>query len=189
MIEDLFARSKPEEVYKLIFEDELTGALNRRAWDNDYPKALADGKHFAYMNVTGLKYISDTYSRDKGDALLKALVDMFKARGIDIYCMFDDCFAATFNNATEAADKLREVQARFRENEITVVRPDGTKINIKGCNFDYGHGQNKEEAYQAFRRTRADLVARGLRSERGEKPVGLVETAAENFQVEVKYFP
>jgi len=53
------------DLYKEVYTDPLTGALNRRAFD------LRDGGYLALLDLDSLKYINDTLGYRWGDKFLK----------------------------------------------------------------------------------------------------------------------
>lgn len=68
---------KREEAEKKSVEDELTGLLNRRGWDQELSRisALSERQNIPfsllYLDLDSMKYTNDTYGHAVGDELLK----------------------------------------------------------------------------------------------------------------------
>ncbi len=69
---DLLARLE-----RIAHTDELTGLLNRRAWQEELPREMARARRehwplcVAMLDVDGLKQLNDTHGHNAGDQLLK----------------------------------------------------------------------------------------------------------------------
>ena len=73
-----------QEMSEKASEDYLTGALNRRGFDNAYQRELSiagrNGKQlcFALLDIDNFKQLNDTYGHDVGDKVLVYLVEAVK---------------------------------------------------------------------------------------------------------------
>lgn len=69
----LMARDERDEQIRLSNTDELTGCLNRRAYEDDIHNKLSWTDKFVYvsMDVDGLKMVNDTMGHAAGDELIK----------------------------------------------------------------------------------------------------------------------
>lgn len=69
----LMARAERDEQIRLSNTDELTGCLNRRAYEDDINNKLSWTDKFVYvsMDVDGLKMVNDTMGHAAGDELIK----------------------------------------------------------------------------------------------------------------------
>lgn len=114
---------------KLIYKsntDELTGCLNRRAYEEDINDIIYE-KNFAYvsMDVNGLKTVNDTLGHLAGDELIKGAAQCMKKcfeKYGKVYRIGGDEFVAI----VFAEDKkLEEIGEEFKE---TVSKWKGEKI-------------------------------------------------------------
>ncbi|WP_250035407.1 GGDEF domain-containing protein [Paractinoplanes maris] len=98
------------QVRELARRDELTGLPNRRAWNDELPRALEharrDGRPVtvALLDLDRFKLFNDTYGHPAGDRLLKAS-------------------AAAWQESLRAVDTL----ARYGGEEFVVLLPDATE--------------------------------------------------------------
>jgi diguanylate cyclase (GGDEF)-like protein len=66
--------------------DGLTGAANRRAWDEELPRALADARRtgapvsLVMLDLDHFKLYNDTFGHPAGDALLRNTVSAWRQR-------------------------------------------------------------------------------------------------------------
>lgn len=159
-----------EGLGKLAYEDPLTGILNRQAFDEAYPQAIKQGKKFASLDVSGLKYVNDKYGHKAGDTLLKEYTKALKDAGVDIYRVGGDETYAIFGKGDYG--KLKMAQRKFSLKEIPVEDLNGNSIALKGASFDFGIGKTLKEGDIALIKKRTKKA----RADRGEKPIGLDES-------------
>ena len=173
-----------EQFRKLIYEDPLTGVLNRRAFDDVYPEAIKQGKNFASTDATGLKYVNDTYGHKAGDAFLKEFASSLKNEGVDLHRIGGDEFVAIFGKGDYW--KLKRAAHNFSAKEIPITNLKGETVMLKGAKFDFGVGKTLESGDVALLKKRAGMEVSGKRAARGEKPVGLSEFTKEEALAELK---
>jgi diguanylate cyclase (GGDEF)-like protein/PAS domain S-box-containing protein len=108
--------------------DPLTGLINRREFDIQFARALANAKHtnekdaLLYMDLDQFKLVNDTCGHVAGDELLRQLTFILqsKMRGSDIFSRLGgDEFAVlligcSLNQAHYLADELRQAVKNFR---------------------------------------------------------------------------
>ena len=181
-IQSLIDSGDVEGAHKLIYEDPLTGLLNKRAWDAT--EAQSGGKTVALMDLSGLKYANDTFGYDAGDSILKAMAGTLKESGVEAYRKGGDEITAVFDNPALANELLQKAQAAFADKIIEVRTPDGQIQQYKGWRFDYGTGKGFTEADASLKTRRAELTTAGQRAERGARPMGVVETIPEGFKID-----
>lgn len=97
------------QVYRSVFTDPLTGALNRRAFDRDRRLFVA------IVDVDSLKYVNDTYSHRRGDELLRQLATLLAGCfGPDnVYRLHGDEFAVRGEHALELHHRLLVLRESF----------------------------------------------------------------------------
>ncbi|MCR5747365.1 MAG: sensor domain-containing diguanylate cyclase [Lachnospiraceae bacterium] len=142
---------KQEE--KLIYKsrtDELTGLLNRRAYEEDIYEQnnLPENDHFVFisLDVNGLKVVNDTLGHAAGDELLSGASEcMVKSLGPhgNLYRTGGDEFIAILF-CDEA--KLKEILADFDE---TMACWKGKLID--GLTISYGYISKEEEPQKSVR--------------------------------------
>jgi GGDEF domain-containing protein len=154
--------------------DTLTGLKNRVGWE----EADKQGKIVASGDVSGLKYVNDTYGHDFGDSLLKMVAAAFQANSVDAYRPHGDEFLALFASQEEADTGMAAVQQTLSEQELLVTINGVTKA-LRGWRIDYGTGQDYASADAALLADRADREAKGLRPARGTNPLGTPAVAAQ----------
>lgn len=109
---------KNDELWNLAHHDPLTGAANRRAYEDDWKSyiSIADNKRFdfSYMLIDcdHFKAINDTYGHETGDKLIVKLVDILLKSlrdGDKLYRIGGDEFVTIlWNTNAEAADKVAQ---------------------------------------------------------------------------------
>ena len=109
---------KNDELWKLAHHDPLTGAANRRAYEEDWQSylSIADDKRFDFsymlMDCDHFKAINDTYGHDTGDSLIAALANILQASlrdGDKLYRIGGDEFVTIlWNTDAESADKIAQ---------------------------------------------------------------------------------
>ncbi|WP_250007991.1 GGDEF domain-containing protein [Actinoplanes sp. M2I2] len=103
-----------QQVRELARRDELTGLPNRRAWNDELPRALEharrDGRpvSVAVLDLDRFKLFNDTYGHPAGDRLLHSS-------------------AAAWSACLRAADTL----ARYGGEEFVVLLPDATEAQAR----------------------------------------------------------
>lgn len=182
-IQKLKDEGNVEELHKLVYEDPLTGVLNRRAFEEVSPVAAQQGKNFAPMDASGLKYINDTYGHAAGDSFLKEYTKALKDEGVDLYRTGGDEMVAIFGKGDYG--KLKRAAHNFSNKEIQVKDLKGNPITLKGAKFDFGVGKTLESGDVALYKKRAGQAARGERASTGEKPVGLAAFSKEEALAEL----
>jgi len=181
--DEAVAKGDTEGAWRVANEDTLTGLPNADLWAADLPKAEAAGKYIATGDVSGLKWVNDTYGHNAGNNLVAAIGKALKDEGLDAYRSGKgDEFSAIFDNHEIAAEKLKSLQNRISEAIIELDTPDGP-VHINGVRFDYGHGPDFKTADTALYDARAAAEAAGTRNPvRGGKPYGVEETLPQWLQ-------
>lgn len=105
----LLQRDTKRTLIRYGFNDLLTGAGNRRAFERFERESLDTNSTYAYImcDINGLKRVNDSYGHEKGDAMIKYVADAFMqifGEG-NVYRMGGDEFVA-FSFA-ESEGKLR----------------------------------------------------------------------------------
>ncbi|MBI3186987.1 MAG: GGDEF domain-containing protein [Gammaproteobacteria bacterium] len=109
---------KNDELWNLAHHDSLTGAANRRAYEEDWKSyiSIADNKRFdfSYMLIDcdHFKAINDTYGHDVGDKLIVTLVHLLQNSlrdGDKLYRIGGDEFVTIlWNSDANIADKVAQ---------------------------------------------------------------------------------
>ena len=184
-VEQLVNSGDVDAIAELIYNDDLTGLLNARAWNEAQHVAELAGDTLASLDLGGVKYMNDTFGHDAGDKLFQAIGDTLSKSGIDVFRKGGDEFAATIPSGMDAQEILENLRQEFANKTVTATAPDGTEYNFTGWSLDYGTGQTFTEADGQLYERRADQEATGKRNpKRGEKPFGLVIEATQGEQVE-----
>ncbi|MDQ1362372.1 MAG: hypothetical protein QG652_232 [Pseudomonadota bacterium] len=120
---------KNDELWELAHHDPLTGAANRRAYEEDWKShiAIAYNKRldFSYMLIDcdHFKAINDTYGHDTGDKLITTLVNILHKSlrtGDKLYRIGGDEFVTIlWDTDANTADKIAErCQINIRNNSF-----------------------------------------------------------------------
>jgi diguanylate cyclase (GGDEF)-like protein len=111
--------------------DPLTGAGNRRRFDGESAKVLADGRPTALfmVDLDHFKSVNDTHGHAAGDALLKAIVRLIRdtVRPIDsVYRFGGEEFCGLLPDTTldEAVAVAERVRARIAESAFSAGLPE-----------------------------------------------------------------
>ena len=135
------------ELYAALYQDPLTGVLNRRAFEEVQPDAIA------LVDLDSLKWVNDTHGHRAGDQSLQGLAGrLVLAFGPDaVFRIAGDEFVVVNGNREELADRLEEVRAAFP-------------------GFSFGTGATLCEADRDLRHDKAEREKSGHRAARGERP-------------------
>jgi diguanylate cyclase (GGDEF)-like protein len=126
---------KSQELWLMAHHDALTGARNRRAFDEfmqNLPELLGDrdlGVCFALFDVNHFKAINDTYGHSIGDQVLKAIASRISSvlrKGEELFRIGGDEFAVVLLDCDEAS-ALR-IAERCHEK---IVGYDFSKLGIR----------------------------------------------------------
>lgn len=136
------------EVYEALYRDHLTGAYNRRAFEQVTFNSVA------IVDMDSLKFLNDTYGHRVGDDFLKKLVKILSHNfsPILVFRLGGDEFAVISKLSPELqARTLRSLQ---REVEY----------------FSFGTGPTLDTADQKLNQNKAQRELCGQRAKRGEIP-------------------
>lgn len=135
------------ELYAALYQDPLTGVLNRRAFEEVQPDAIA------LIDLDSLKWVNDTHGHRAGDQALQELAGrLVLTFGPDaVFRIAGDEFVVVSDHQEELTDLLEEVRARFP-------------------GFSFGTGATLCEADTNLRWDKAEREALGDRAARGERP-------------------
>jgi PAS domain S-box-containing protein/diguanylate cyclase (GGDEF)-like protein len=121
-IQDIDARKRAQgELERLAHRDPLTGTLNRRAWDDELPRAIARADShdeplaIALLDLNQFKQVNDSLGHDSGDRLLAHASGAWQEqlRGSDLLARIGgDEFAVLLPNC--AASDLASVALRLK---------------------------------------------------------------------------
>ncbi len=169
---------KSRELWRLAHHDALTGAANRRAFDEYLDKLplLARDNHagicFALFDVNHFKAINDSYGHQTGDLVLEAVAGRISSvlrKGEQLFRIGGDEFAAILldcehADAMQIAERCQEHIRRFDFKSIGMREP--VKVSIGLAHSDSGdegplrslHWQADVAMYQAKRPGHAHTV-------------------------------
>lgn len=135
------------ELYAALYKDPLTGVLNRRAFEDVRPDAIA------LVDLDSLKWVNDTHGHRAGDQAIQELAGrLVLSFGEDcVFRIAGDEFVVINGHQEDLADRLEEVRAAFP-------------------GFSFGTGETLCEADADLRRDKAEREALGDRAARGERP-------------------
>lgn len=146
LLEALRSMAEPD-LYRALYCDHLTGAHNRRAFEQD-------GRQFvAIVDLDSLKYVNDALGYFWGDKMLKLFADeLQKAFGDgQVYRLGGDEFAIKSAHAIELRRALLQVRERWPF-------------------FSFGIGPDLATADKRLKRDKDDREKTGQRVARGECP-------------------
>jgi diguanylate cyclase (GGDEF)-like protein len=121
--------------------DELTGLLNRRAWQEELPREMARAKRehrplcVAMLDIDGLKTLNDTRGHHAGDQLLKQNSAAWSSalRPVDLLARYGgDEFAAVLtgcnlDDARKLVDRLVDATPKDHSFSVGMAEWDGTQ--------------------------------------------------------------
>lgn len=134
------------ELERDVVTDPLTGVLNRRGFEAELVRALADGRRYGehgaliYLDLDGFKEINDEMGHSAGDAVLRKFANILSSNVRDtdrVGRLGGDEFAilmsrTTVENATARSDKIEWLI------ETSAIDWQGQTINIKASlGIDY----------------------------------------------------
>jgi len=149
------------DLFKAMYRDHLTGALNRRAMDEQ----LALGGHIiGIIDLDSLKYLNDEMGHRTGDCMLRKLthklINLFS--GDNVYRIGGDEFAVVFNRKSyDDIETLEMLIHAFQQN-----------FNF----FSYGLGYTLSQADEVLKASKTRREFTGERAKRGECPPWLETT-------------
>jgi len=159
------AAMSAEDIESELYRNDLTGVLNRRAFNEDIENAT----EVVSIDVDALKSTNDYASPEAGDQLLKnagsALDQVF---GSSAYHISGDEFYV-LDGGENVREKLEEVRSILSETKIEANK-NGKKVEIDGANFTYGIADNKDDADTDMKNAKIDRTKKGKRTNRGELP-------------------
>lgn len=163
---DRIGNMTPEEQYKAIYTNELTGLNNRRAFEEDLPNSPV----VVSIDVDSLKTVNDNLGHDSGDQLLKvAGKAIYEATGGKAYHISGDEFYVLGDSQAEIESNLEAARQALSNSVVASERGA-----LTGVDFTYGAADNKADADHAMEQAKGDRETRGERVPRGELPRGMV---------------
>lgn len=134
---------------KLMMLDQLTGLLNRHAYNkliNNYSdKKMEDDLYYVSMDINGLKTVNDTYGHRAGDDLISSSTECmrkaFNKYG-DIFRVGGDEFAAVLHASEE---QLKEAINSFYSHIETHNQKENDNISVS-----LGYSNTLEAAQNSF---------------------------------------
>lgn len=174
--EDLATRKRveemtPEEMKKALLTSDVTGAPNRRAFDD--AEHVSPSPAIGMSDADGLKALNDRFGYAAGNELLKAKADALKAAGLDAYHEKGDEFLYRGESPESLKEKLDKAREILRDRKIEVTLKNGKKRYFKGADFSYGTGKDLDESESGLKQHKQTREDRGERK-RGEL-VGITE--------------
>lgn len=117
--------------YDKIYKDVLTGALNRRYYEENIKNSVLDCR-IAVIDINNFKFYNDIYGHNIGDAILVEVVSLFKKtiRKNDVVIRYGgDEFLIIFDSIKE--NDFNAVLNRLKENISTLKINNSNGINLK----------------------------------------------------------
>lgn len=152
-----------EELTAAVFTDELTGAGNLKAY-NEEAKLLPVQ---AIVDADSLKWINDNLGLDAGDAMLVAIAEALNQAEVEVYRIGGDEFVVAGWNETEVRAALTLAEGILANQSI-----QSDLGQTKGIQITFGIGRNKKQADVITKAKKAHKEETGERAARGEKPPG-----------------
>ncbi len=146
---DEVSRMTVDEVIDKLYTDELTGLMNRRAFNEELDDASAVGS----IDVDGLSGVNDNLGHNAGDALIravgKALKDASAKYGTDAFHISGDEFYVLGDDGGQVQATINDAK---RELEAQVLEAD--KGQLTGIQITTGIAGNKANADEQMERTK-----------------------------------
>ena len=172
---DMVESAGPVETEQMLYQDNLTGAQNRRAFNERQEnidaregseKTTIEGAApaVAAIDVDSLAWVNDNMSHSAGDRLLVAVSDALgKQGGVEVFRLGGDEFVVTGASQEALETALQAAATELCETEIVagedVVTPQIT----------WGKGDNYEQADAQSLEMKDDRQARGITASRKKK--------------------
>lgn len=176
---EMIAKMTPEEVETILYENELTGIQNRRAFEEK-----VDGSKFVVsIDADNLKAVNDLAGNVAGDTLLKknaaALNEVFKSQA---YHISGDEFYVLGDNESDLAAGMEKFTELLRQEGMEFDSKD-KKISFNGLQSTYAIAKTKKEADALLKEEKGRRELLGERTARGFAPSGTtVIDASGNIQ-------
>lgn len=166
-----------EEMRLTLLTDELTGLGNRRAYNESEKQAVQ-----TLIDADSLKWVNDKLGHQSGDEMLRLIGHAISEETQNGYRIGGDEFVIQAKTAEESHAIMAKVQARLAGAMLTVENVDGSKVELNGLGVSYGQGSSIAEADVGLRKDKLSRQRSGTRADRGQKPPGATEKAAEGKQ-------
>ena len=150
--------TKLQEMSEKASEDHLTGALNRRGFDNAYQREISIAARnekqlcFALLDIDNFKQLNDTYGHDVGDKVLVYLVEAVKkiVRLEDIVSRYGgEEFAILLpNTMLESAVEVLERVRRHIIKEFFLHENKRILVTFSAGVTQYQPGDSQQHLYQ-----------------------------------------
>lgn len=176
----LITQGELGKAFDLAYKDNLTGVYNQNGWVRLKSAANEDPDvSVAASDMSGLKYINDTYGHAAGDEVIKAYAESISSKGGMVFRSGKgDELTIIHENSGHLEQLMQAAKEELRKKEFHFQTPSGT-IKVKGLDLDYGISHTDKQADEALYAKRAKLEKTGQRNPvRGGKPFGLEETPA-----------
>jgi diguanylate cyclase (GGDEF)-like protein/PAS domain S-box-containing protein len=132
----------------LADHDDLTGLINRRRFQEDLERHLAEGRRYGMtgallvLDLDDFKAVNDTHGHSAGDAVLRAVADVLRSRlrGSDIVARLGgDEFAVLLPRETpEDAERVCEALEWAIPNEVKAPGGNGVGVSVGFAPFEDG---------------------------------------------------
>ena len=175
------AEMSPEDAFDSFYKNELTGLLNRRAFEED----LETAKSVTSVDLDALKATNDYGSPEAGDQLLKNAADAFKTVfGDKAYHISGDEFYIR-NPPPDLDAKIEEVRSILAKSKIETTK-NGKRVVIEGGDFSYGTADNKDAADSAMKDSKIQREKEGKREARKDLPKNIKYYDADGKQLSAR---
>ncbi len=141
-----YKMSFEKEVYeKLAYDDRLTGAKNRLAYEQDFEKLFDDKKvadqlQLIYLDFDDLKTVNDNYGHLEGDEVLKRGYEVIK----ETFGLYGECYRI---GGDEFACLLIDDHQNIIESQVPIFEEKMTRLSQKmGYNFRVSLGYTSHKA-------------------------------------------
>ena len=178
---DEVSKMSPDEVVDVVYRNELSGSLNRRAFNEDVKNA----KRVTSVDLDALKASNDYASPKAGDQLLKNAAEAFrKVFGDDSYHISGDEFYI-LDAPSDLDAKMEEVRSILAESRIEDTK-NGKRVVIEGGDFSYGTADNKDAADSAMKDAKIQREKDGKRVARKDLPKNIKYYDADGKQLSAR---
>jgi len=193
---ELVDSAGPVETEQMLYQDNLTGAQNRRAFNErqehidvreGQDKKVIEGAApaVAAVDVDSLAWVNDNMSHSAGDRLLLAVSDaLSKQAGVEVFRLGGDEFAVTGASQEALETAMQAAATELSETEVIagedVVTPQIT----------WGKGEDYQSADAESLTMKQDRQARGIVASRKKKAATYRHRAQQGlFQLDKESLP
>lgn len=173
-LRDRIDQMTPEQREAAIMRDDLTGLLNRRAFNEKEDGGGAGA--YAKVDLDSLKWVNDNMSEDAGNELIKSVARVLNSQdGVTAYRTGGDEFYVTGASEQEIEEAIQNAKRELQGMEPIVHEGQSIQPQIT-----WATGPNAKTASKNMNSRKVEREAKGKRAGRG-KPPSTLRTLAQGL--------